>query len=217
MNNSTSAYLPTCIAITERLCVAHEAYVDATSAPNASNAWQRCEQATLHLRMVCELILLGSTASHILDGGVELKDTEWRPKHAFYNLRQFNEHPLPMPVRVHFNEHGAGQHHVEPLSKPVDFNRLSKVYGMCGDLLHVPTLRQVLEDRKPEFDLDFIGQTLSGLGQLMMSHTLMLPERKVVMLCVWSGEASDEPQIFRMDAQGDSAFDQTLLPEFNLF
>jgi hypothetical protein len=217
MEDTTSAYLPTCVAIVERLGIAHAAYVEAVNNPSAFTASYDCERAALQLRLICELLLLGSTASHILDGGVEVTDTEWRPKNSFHNLRQFSEHPLPLPVSVHYDKNGPGQHHIEPLSKPIDFGRLSQIYGICGDLLHVPTLRQVLHDRKPEFDLDRLGRWLKGVGELMRAHTLMLPERKIILLCIWSGVPGESPSVYRMDAQGESVFDMSSYPDFSLF
>ncbi len=217
MSQSVSLYAPVIEAIIQRIRIAEDAIerVEADTANSLALGW--CEIAVLQVRMICELLLLGATAAHLHEGEVAVSDTSWRPKVVFQELSKVNEHPLPIPVEIHFNEDGPTPHHVTPISKPMDFQNLSKIYGICGDLLHVPSVRQVLTNRMPAFDLGQISGWISGFRRLMMAHVLMLPERQVILLFWWSGTTEDAPQGFRLDAEGPSTLNVDALPEFNLF
>lgn len=203
--------------IVRRLGVAADALRQIADNPSNPNNFAGCEVAIIQVRKVCESILLASTTCHFLDQRIEISDKKWRPKDAFFELDQVNEHPLPVPVQVNLNHNGEGHHHVVPISKPLPFPLLSKIYGICGDLLHVPTLRQVKKGTLPQYDLVQLGGWISGLSQLMAGHALMLPKREIVMLCLWNGDYEKGPEILRLEAQGESTLDLAKLKEFELF
>jgi len=211
-----SLYLPVLEAIVARLSVTGGALDHIEQNWADGSAYQACELVTLNLRLVCELILLGSVAAHVHDAGLSLSDTKWRPKDAFAELAKVNEHPLPFPIALHLNKNGIGQHHADPVSQPISYVALSRVYGVCSDLLHAPTLRSVVDGRLPSFDVAQLRQWHTGFMEIMKAHALMLPERKIILLCCWSGKADEKPMSFKLNAMGPSSLDIAALPEFSL-
>lgn len=212
-----SLYLPVVESVVQRILVAEDALAQVERTPGNPLNFVGCEIAVLQVRMICELFLLGSTATHLHEAGLEISDTKWRPKDTFAQLNKLNEHPLPLPVEVQLHARGEGQHHLVPKSQPVPFEALSRIYGICGDLLHVPTVRQITTNRLPEFDVAQIWTWLKGFREIAMGHALMLPERQVVMFCVWSGLQENRAEAFRLDAVGPSTMDISTYPPFTLF
>lgn len=211
-----SLYLPVVKAIGMRLNIAKLAIQRIEAAPENPLVVGDCEAAVLQIRLICELLLLGSAAAHLHEGGQSISDNKWRPKDTFYDLRRLSDHPLQVPVSIYLNKNGEGQHHIDPISQPLPFNLLHEIYGRCGDLLHVPTIRQVTDGKVPYFDVDQIRKWLDGFRVLAMGHALMLPERSIIMLCIWSGVEGAEPEAYRLDASGPSTFDIASYPEFSL-
>lgn len=199
-----------------RLGVAADALRQVRANPSNANNFAGCEVAAIQIRKVCEALVLGVTACHMIDDKHVVSDRKWRPKDAFQELEQINEHPLPVPVEVILDHAGPGQHHVVPQSKPMPFSTLSRIYGICGDLLHVPTLRQVVKGRLPEFDVPLLLDWIGGFSALVRGHALMLPKREIVMLCIWNGSFETKPEVYRLDAVGDSTLDLDKLCEFEL-
>ena len=174
------------------------------------------ETAVLQLRLICELLLMGAASAHLHEGEQAINATKWRPKDVFGQIAKLNEHPLPFPVAVEIERNGQGHHHVKPLSRPLPYEILSKIYGICGDLLHAPTISQVIGGRMAKLDCRVIKGWLGGFKSFVMSHALMLPERKIVLLCIWSGAFDAAPIAVKLEALGPSTFDMDALPGFDL-
>lgn len=211
-----SLYVPVAEAICRRILIAEDALRQVEADPKSPLAFVGCEVAVLQIRMLCELFLLGSTAAHLLEAGIEISDNRWRPKDSFQQLDKLSDHPLPLPIEIQLNKNGEGLHHVTPKSQPIKFEALALIYGKCGDLLHVPTTRQVLRARLPEFDLALLWRWLAGFRERASAHALMLPERKVIVLCIWSGDPASPPEVFRLNAAGESTLDIKSYAEFAL-
>jgi|GEM_PF-2518940 len=212
-----SAYPPVVEYIARRISVAEDALDEVVSNPDRPNNWISCELATLQIRMVCELMLLGSVLAHMHEGEQDIDDRKWRPKDAFYEINSVNVHPLPMPVDIILNGKGPGAHHVEPVSKPISFEAISKIYGICGDMLHAPTARNVVKANLPSYDVAQLQRWLTGLKRIITGHALMLPQRKRVLICAWSGAANDTPSCFLLESLGQSTLNLSKLPDFDLF
>ena len=211
-----SMYMPATEAIARRIIIAEGALHRVGADPNNPSSLGDCELAVLQLRLICELFLLGSTAAHLREGGLNVSDSKWRPKDAFFELSKVNGHPLPFPIELQLNKNGKGEHHVVPKSQPITYEALARIYGICGDLLHIPTIKQVTTGRLPEFDVTQLERWLAGFREIARAHALMLPERQVVLLCHWSGKVGELPEGFRLDAHGPSTLDVLSLPEFSL-
>jgi hypothetical protein len=174
-----SAYVAVAEKLAERICVAEDALRQVVNKPANPLNWVGCEVATMQIRLVCELLLLGSTVAHLKEGQQTLSEKKWRPKDAFFQLDKISEHPLPIPIKVELNKNGEGQHHVDPISKPVPFDALAEIYGRCGDLLHVPTAKQAFDGKLPEFDVELLTRWIEGFKKLVCAHVLMLPKREI--------------------------------------
>jgi hypothetical protein len=210
-----SAYQTVMGSIAQRLLVADNALNEAECNPEHPNTWTSCELATVQIRVICELLLLSSSLAH-LGAGESLDDRKWRPKDVFSELTKLSEHPLQIAVQVEFNKNGPGNHHIIPLMQPLSLDKLSRVYGICGDLLHAPSARQVLRQSLPSFDIKQIRSWLNGLIRLANGHALMLPRREKIILSIWRPEETLEPKCYSMAAFGESTFDPSSLPEFEL-
>ena len=211
-----SLYQPIVESIVQRILIAEDALSQVAKNENGPLNFVECEVAVLQIRLICELFLAGSTAAHANEGGIEISTSIWRPKEVFQSLSKINIHPLQIPVSVELDKNGPGGHHVTPKSRPLKFEVISEIYGKCGDLLHVPTIRQISKGKLPEFDVAVLWRWLGGFRELAMGHALMLPERQTVMLAIWSGDVATKPESFRLDAKGPSSLDLSLYPEFDL-
>ncbi len=210
-----SAYPSVMEDFARRVLAAENALDEVLKNPGHENNWTSCELAVVQIRKICELVLLGSTLAHV-DHGEAIDDRKWRPKDVFAELDQVNAHPLPIPIVIEIDKNGPGAHHAIPKSKPLMIASLSKVYGVCGDLLHVPSARQVISERMPAFDVGLLNSWLAGLKALLMGHALMLPNRQKILICTWDGKVPAEPKCFMLEAQGESTLDVSCLPEFGL-
>lgn len=211
-----SSYSPVMEDVARRLTAAERSLQDVNSAPEHPFAWVGCEIAAVQIRKVCELILLGSTLAHMLEGGHQLHDNKWHPKDAFAQLDKINEYPLPLPVDIELNKNSPGAHHITPKSRPLPYATLGRIYGMCGDLLHVPTARQVTKGRLPSYDVGQLSDWVSGFKSLAEAHVLMLPRRETVLLCRWSGQINDQPELTLLNAKGESTLNLEEYPPFEL-
>ncbi|WP_161782487.1 hypothetical protein [Erythrobacter litoralis] len=189
-----------------RLLTAEKVLDELADKPDDPFALAGCELATLQIRLICELIMLGAQMAHLEDAGADLSETKWRPVNAYAQLKDLSEHPLPMPVKVELHKNGMGQHNIDPISRPISFQSISRVYGLCGDLLHAPTIKRVAAGKMSEFDVALLRSWVGDLKNLASSHVLMLPERKIIFLALWTGKIENEPELFRLDAAGQSTF-----------
>ena len=213
--HQASIYQSVVEAIVARIWIASDALSEVDKSGDNPMNFVGCELAVLQVRLICELMLLGATSAHLVEAGLDLRDNEWRPKHAFYDLSQQSEHPLPFPIVLQSDDERRS-HHATPISQPVSFEALSRIYGICGDLLHAPTFRQVSKNRMPEFDVPLIWSWVNGFRELLLGHALFLPERKIGLICVWSGKRDEQPTAFRIDAKGQSTLDLSTFPPFSL-
>lgn len=211
-----SVYPPVMEEIARRIVAAELSLQDVRRHAGDPNIWIGCEIAVLQIRKICEFILLGSTVVHSQEGNISLNLKEWRPKSAFIQLDKVSDHPLQMPVTVELNGKGQGQHHIVPKTQPIKFEAISRIYGICGDLLHAPTAHQILRQALPSYDVELLERWVKGFKAVAMSHVLILPTKELVMLCQWTGLASDLPQMFLMGGNGESTMDLSSYPPFDL-
>lgn len=216
-NDLEMAYPSVAMEITKRLLVCEEALTSLSAEPSRDDAWISADLVTLQIRKICEMLLLGSSLAHLFGGFDNFDLKNWHPKDAFAELGKINEHPLPVPIVLPFHTLPTGERQIIPSSKPMPFSLLSSVYGRCGDLLHVPTAEKVLKGKVSPFDIGRFIKWVSGLKRLMSGHVLLLPEMQKILLCLWKGSRSEEPNIYLMEADGPSTFDIAKLPDFDLF
>jgi hypothetical protein len=199
-----------------RLVAAEECLEELTAEPTHADSWKNCDFIALQLRKLCELMLLGSTLAHWREGTADINPKKWRPKEAFGELSQLSSHPLQVPVAIQVHHAGQGQHHAEPLSKAMPFETLNAIYGLCGDLLHIPSAKKVAAGAIPPFDVARFKGWMDGFRMLLQGHALILPGIQLVLLCRWSGSPTDAPEVFLLSALGPSTLNLSGYPEFDV-
>jgi hypothetical protein len=199
-----------------RLVAAEQCHEELTCNPTHPESWKNCDFIALQLRKLCELMLLGSTLAHWREGTAEINPKKWRPKEAFGELSQLSNHPLQVPVTIQLHEGAQGEHHAEPVSKGMPFDTLHAIYGLCGDLLHVPSAKKVAAGAIPPFDAALFKSWMDGFRRLLQGHALLLPGIQLILLCTWSGSPTEPPEVFLLSATGPTTLDMSQYPEFNL-
>lgn len=203
-------------SIAERLVASSTAMDAIEKSPESSDNWMHLDFVTLQVRKVCELLLLGSSLAHLREGNAELDPRKWRPKDAFAQLNKLSQHALPIPLSPMINQHPSGAKQILPASKPLPYSVLSEIYGHCGDLLHVPSAEKVLSERITPFDCSKFRRWVDGFTRLMSGHVVMLPTLDRIILCTWSAQPNEEPNVYLLEGAGPSTVDVDGLPEFDL-
>lgn len=199
-----------------RLVAAEQCHAELVSDPTHPETWKSCDFIALQVRKLCELMLLGSTLAHWREGTAAINPKKWRPKEAFGELSQLSNHPLQVPVAIQLHHGGQGQHHAQPLSTPMPFETLNAIYGLCGDLLHVPSAKKVAAGAIPPFDAARFKGWMDGFRRLLQGHALLLPGLQLILLSTWAGSPTNAPEVFLLSAMGPATLDLSEFPEFNL-
>ena len=210
-----SNYVTAINSLCGRLSAADQSLAEIERGPNPSEHWKNLDFVALQVRKSCELILLSSALAHLDDGQAGIDARKWRPNDAFAQLSRVNDHAMPVPIRYHWSAPAAGQKQIVPISKALPFEILSKVHGLCGDLLHVPSAAKVLNETVSPFRVNVFRAWIDGLIKLSFSHVLMLSDIRRVIVYRRASMAV-EPESFVVEGEGAAMFDQTLLPEFDL-
>jgi hypothetical protein len=182
---------------------------------DAEDSWVHADSVALQVRKVCELILLGSTLAHLQDGA-DLDPKHWRPKEAFMEIAKLNGNPLPLPLHPYISVDENGFKQFIPSMKPMTYAALTRVYGLCGDLLHVPSAEKVLSEKVTPFDWNRFRAWVTDLTMLMRAHVLLLPSIQSVIVCLWSGNPEDAPEIILTEGAGEGFLNADGLKDFDL-
>jgi hypothetical protein len=216
-NVTVSSYLSVANAIALRVSLAELSLSRVVEGRSEKLNLVDCETATLQIRLLCELYMLGCQLAHLEDGNAQISENKWRPVDAFGEIRDLSDHPLPIPVLINLNGGIDGAHQVDPVSKPIRFSDISRIYGQCGDLLHIPTIKQIKKDSSPLFDVRVLMRWMLAFKKLSMAHTLVLPERQIILLSTWSGAIDDVAEVYKLVAEGPSTLDLASLPDCDFF
>ena len=198
-----------------RLIAVEESYAELLADSENVSAWKNCDFIALQIRKICELMLLGSTVAHLREGSADVDPKKWRPKEAFGELAKHSDHPLQVPIELKLHEDGSG-HHAVPISTGLPFSTLNTIYGLCGDMLHVPSAKKVVTSSIPPFNAGLYKSWIDGFRRLLLGHALLLPGLKLILLCTWSGSINEPPAVYLLSALGDSTLDWSKYPEFTL-
>jgi hypothetical protein len=210
------AHYPTVAnSIIFRLRVADQLLDQINENRDAEDSWVHADSVALQVRKVCELILLGSTLAHLQDGAA-LDPKHWRPKDAFMEIAKVNGNPLPLPLHPYSSVAENGSKQFVPSMKPMTYAALTRVYGLCGDLLHVPSAEKVLNEKVTPFDWDRFKAWVIDLKMLMRGHALLLPSIESLIVCSWSGLPDHEPEIILAEGVGGAFLNPDGLKDFDL-
>ncbi len=213
---SVKSHYPTVInSIKTRLIAADRQLNFINENQDDGDNWFRLDAVALQVRKVCELMVLGSTLAHLQEG-TELDPKHWRPKDAFNEIGKFNAYPLPIPLQLYFSVDDEGSKQLTPAMKPMPLSSLSKVYGQCGNLLHVPSAKRVLDENVAPFEWDKFRAWVNDLIRLVRGHALLLPAIQTIIVCRWSGVPDEVPQIILAEGDGEAVLNVSNLKDFDL-
>lgn len=180
-------------------------YLEEVSAnPDHSNNWQNAELCYLQIRKICEYTALAVLMAHDLydeNFGKNLMK-EWHASEIFGRLLKLNPHAFPTAIIVSFDKNGSGQHHVELTERQLGSKELATIYGQCGDRLHVGSLKRLIDNRIPPFDLGEITVWRNRLIEMLNNHMIMLPEIGMMLIVSLKGDEAGKARIIFTQANG---------------
>jgi len=210
------SHYPTVInSISFRLRVADRLLDQIYENRESEESWIHADSVALQVRKVCELFLLGSTLAH-LEEGTGLDPKHWHPSDAFRELQKFNDYPLPFPIRYQLSVAEDGSKQFVPEMKPMTYTALGRVYGYCGNLLHVPSASKFLDEKVHAFDWDKFKGWVGDFTRITRAHVLLLPKIESLIVCRWSGQEGEAPEIIVAEGVGEAALQADGLKDFDL-
>ena len=178
---------------------------------NAHN-WKNLEFSYLQVRKICELTALSVLAAHSELGQFSSKDfrKEWQASTLFEKLAKLNPHAFPIPVVTVRDGNGLGNHQIIPQSNILSAKDIRDIYGLCGDRLHVGSLKRILEGKIPDLQPWQIVEWHNQFVKLLENHVILLPEIKSVMLVVLKDAEDEQIHCAFGDADGPAMLTEPL-------
>ncbi|MWV27064.1 hypothetical protein [Aurantiacibacter rhizosphaerae] len=139
----------------------------------------------LHLRKVCELIALSMLLVHRMDGSANagrlLK--EWRADRLIDELTRMN--PIGFPKRIDRVDALPGTTHEVNENPPLfTAKEIKALYHRCGDLMHVGSLRSVLNNRIRELNQFEVQEWVAKFKTGLANHMIVIPSTKMSLIVV---------------------------------
>lgn len=147
------------------------------------SAYMQAEFAYLQLRYICELVALSSLAAHHTMGLGSRLLKVWNAGEAFALLEQINPHCFPSSVRNIPDTKGIHNFHV--VKGPVKLTRaeLARIYAGCGSVLHRGVIRDAIDGKAREYDLDALNLWHRQIMELLTQHMILIrnPDRTLLV------------------------------------
>jgi hypothetical protein len=159
--------------IKTRLGVIHTTIDRLKAKPDQPLGFIGAETAILQLRNVCELMAHAAIAANQPFGMVEELLDSWDARLAYNDLKGLNPQCFPFPVGK-ASPGETGPILVEFKQGPPTLRGLLKCYMRCGKLLHRGILRHALDGTAKIYDLDWIDEWATRIGELLVHHTTMV-------------------------------------------
>lgn len=201
--------------ILKRLDAISESLSEIMANPDHPENWKNCDFCWFQIRKICEYMASAIVLAHHRDSGEEVELKNWKPKDLLAQVDKLSHHPRFVAISSVLIDQGETRQPI-PLAKPIDAKIISEIYGRSSELLHVGSLKRILESNLPSYEIPQLQLWLSGLTKLMRNHALLLPKVKRVLVCISRFEFASVPEIFLMAGEGEALFDMTNLPEFEL-
>jgi hypothetical protein len=151
----------------------------------------KADFCVLQIRFICESIALGCLAAHgdyTETHTTKFRD-QWRANEIMRRLSDLN--PTFFPIAMTQKIISEGQFHLEPRSGALTKDEFVRLYGRCGDYLHIGTFSDLLEDKKSSFPMPEIVDSGRRLNELLSIHTIMLLDETKVIGCVLRNRAQN--------------------------
>ena len=143
------------------------------------SAYMQAEFACLQLRYIGELVALSSLAMGL---GFRLLKV-WSAGEAFALLEQINPHCFPSSVRNIPDSKGVHNFHF--VEGPVKLTRgeLARIYAGCGSVLHRGVIRDAIDGKAREYDLDALNLWHGQIIELLTQHMILIrdPDRTLLV------------------------------------
>lgn len=136
------------------------------------------ELCYLQLRLICELIILGCAVAQgdLSDLKAKKIKKTWHAAELAKKLQELHPDFYPVPGEQVVGDNGK----VERLETVQDgfltLAQLRTLYAECGDRLHIGSLERILNDKRPNLDLDRIRWWQDLIVKLLNHHQIQLYE-----------------------------------------
>lgn len=149
----------------------------------------------LHLRKICELLALSTLAVHNCR---DLKNpigklNDYAADKLIKAVAKMNPNGFPKPVSVGATDDETKTIFLRDDNFIFDGGDLNELYRICGDLMHVGTLKDVLREKKRELNQDFIIRWCNKLIQGLGTHAIGFPDGERFLFVVM--EAPEIPMV----------------------
>lgn len=183
-------------------------FVDRMKAkPTETLGFIQAESAILQLRNVCELMALAALAAHHPFG--LLDDTlleSWNARLAFRDVAKLSSRSFPQPIRSIIQK-PDGTKFIDDNPKGLPTLRgLMRCYSRCGSLLHRGVVKHAFEKKQKLYDVDWIEEWGVRIGELLVSHTMVIPEHSFALIVDFYGGAAAEVSVKVAFASGPGRF-----------
>jgi len=129
----------------------------------------------LQFRFLCEIIALGCIVAH---GSYTKRLLETRePDKILNEMQKLNEHFYPQPIEATFDP-ATKAHNIKvtPQKNHLTKKELAKLWGKCGDALHLAPLKKALKAQSHDPDLKDIVTWSAKLSGLLADHIIALKQ-----------------------------------------
>lgn len=193
IDQAASIYRAYMEEIKARLGVIQHFVDEMRASPKAPLGYIQAESAILQLRNVCELMALAAIAAHHPFGLNDRLMESWNARLAFRDLAKLSSRSFPRPIKS-IAQQSDGHKHIDdnPEGLPT-LRRLVRCYSRCGSLLHRGIVKHAVEGTQKLYDVDWIDERATQIGELLVCHTMVIPEQGLALIVVdfYGGAAGD--------------------------
>jgi hypothetical protein len=166
----------------------------------------QAESAILQLRNVCELMALSALAAHQPFGLADELLDSWNARLGFRDLAKLNARCFPRPIKS-ITVQPEGHKHIDDSPEGLPTLRgLIKCYLKCGSLLHRGIVRHAFEGTQKLYDIDWLDDWAVRIGELLVRHTMVIPEHGLALLIDFYGDKDDQVLVQIALADGPAVF-----------
>jgi hypothetical protein len=132
----------------------------------------------LQLRLLCELIILGCAVAQgeLADLKAKRIKKTWHAAELAAKLQELHPDFYPVPGAQVLGGNGKVERLETVKGGFLTLAQLRTLYAECGDRLHVGSLERVLNDRRPNIDLNRIRWWQDLIVRLLNHHQIQLYE-----------------------------------------
>lgn len=151
------------------------------SSPSApADAFLDAEFCFLQIRMICELVALGSLSAHYPLGLRKDLLKSYAADRIFTELGNINPHCFPRPVVI--QRTGGGIHLGTPEGQYLSAQTLRRIYTDCGHILHRGLIKHAIRGEQKQLDIAMLDKWAEALGRLLQNHVIYVAETDMMLI-----------------------------------